>query len=93
MSTYSEADEFVTNNKLTDILECGDFTVLKGEKVVSQESFITSRCSFIGSFVLAHTRGMVFDICEVACPNRYNAQGVYEQPLYGDTDSLVFRKW
>lgn len=36
---------------------------------------------------------MVFDICEVACPNRYNEKGVYEQPVYGDTDSLVFRDW
>lgn len=66
---------------------------MKGTKVVSKESFITSRCSFIGSFVLAYTRGMVFDIVEVACPNRYNANGVNEQPVYGDTDSLVFREW
>ena len=42
---------------------------------------------------MAHTRGMVFDICEVACPNRYNEKGIYEQPIYGDTDSLVFREW
>lgn len=78
VSTYSEADEFVNKNMLKDIFECSDFTVLKGEKVLSQESFITSRCSFIGSFVLAYTRGMVFDICDVACPNRYNEKGVFE---------------
>lgn len=26
-------------------------------------------------------------------PNRYNEKGIYEQPIYGDTDSLVFRDW
>ena len=93
ISTFEEADDFVTKNKLKNIFDCGDFTILKGEKIVSQETFITSRCSFIGSFVLAYTRGMVFDICEVACPNRYNEKGINEQPIYGDTDSLVFREW
>ena len=93
VSTWEEADHFVSNNRLTDIFEAGQFDVLKGTKTLSQESFITSRCSFIGSFVLAYTRGMVFDIVEVACPNRYNEKGVHEQPVYGDTDSLVFRDW
>jgi hypothetical protein len=36
---------------------------------------------------------MIFDICEIAMPNRYNEKGIYEQPYNGDTDSLVFRKW
>ena len=43
--------------------------------------------------MLAYTRGMIFDIVEVACPNRYNEKGILEQPVYGDTDSLVFRDW
>ena len=34
---------------------------------------------------------MVYDIVEVACPNRSNEKGVTEQPVYSDTDSLVFR--
>jgi hypothetical protein len=84
---------FISNNDLKDIFRCGEFDILKGEKKVSQESFITSRCSFIGSFILGYTRGMVFEIVEVACPNRYNSNGVFEQPVYGDTDSLVFREW
>jgi hypothetical protein len=83
----------VNVNRLTDIFQCGEFDVLKGEKKVSQEAFITSRCSFIGAFVLGYTRAMVFEICEVACPNRYNEKGIHEQPVYGDTDSLVFREW
>lgn len=78
ISTYEEANNFVTVNKLKDIFECGDFTVMKGEKIVNQEQFITSRCSSIGAFVLAYTRGMIFDICEIACPNRYNEKGIDE---------------
>lgn len=64
-----------------------------GEKKVDESKFVTSRCSYIGSFVLAYTRSMVHEIIEIACPNRYNAQGIDEQPFYGDTDSLVFREW
>lgn len=36
---------------------------------------------------------MIFDICEIAMPNRYNEKGINEMPFYGDTDSVYFREW
>lgn len=66
---------------------------MKGEKIQLQDQFVTSRCSFLGSFILGYTRGMVHEIVEIACPNRYSEAGINEQPIYGDTDSLVFREW
>ncbi len=35
ISTYEEAYKFATDNKLKDIFECGEFTVMKGEKIVN----------------------------------------------------------
>ena len=93
VSCWADANEFVQTHKLKDIIRCGKFDVLKGQKKISNETFITSRCSHLGSFVLAWSRTMLFDIVQVACPNRYNEEGVNQQPLYGDTDSLVVRDW
>ena len=70
VSTWDEADNFVNSNTLKDIFQVGEFDVIKGEKKVSQESFITSRCSFIGSFILGYTRAMIHEICEIACPKQ-----------------------
>ena len=78
VSTWEEADRFVRENKLLDIFECGEYDVIKGQRNVSHEQFISSRCGFLGSFILGYTRGMVFEIIEAACPNRYNELGVHE---------------
>ena len=66
---------------------------MRGERIQHEDKFVTSRCPHIGAFVLGYTRGMIYDIVEIACPNRYNEKGVTEQPIYGDTDSLVFQRW
>jgi hypothetical protein len=34
ISTYDEAYDFATNNKLKDMFDCGEFTVMRGEKKV-----------------------------------------------------------
>jgi hypothetical protein len=36
---------------------------------------------------------MVYEIVEIACLNRYKRKGFTEQPMYGDTDSLLSREW
>ena len=69
------------------------FDVYIGVKPIDETEFITSRCEFLGSFILGFTRGMIYEICEIAMPNRYNVNGLNEQPYIGDTDSLLFRKW
>jgi len=33
-----------------------DFDILIGTKLIDKKEFITSRCSYIGSFVLAYSR-------------------------------------
>lgn len=67
-----------------------EFDVYVGKKNVNKEEFKSSRCAHLGAYVLAYSRAMIFEICEVAMPNRYNEKGVNEQPIYGDTDSLIF---
>ena len=32
-STWSDADQFVTDNSLTSIFQCGNFDILKGKKI------------------------------------------------------------
>ena len=36
---------------------------------------------------------MLDDIINIACPNRFVKQGIKEQICYGDTDSLIMRRW
>lgn len=93
LNTYDEAKQFIDTHKWTNFFAMSNMDVYIGKKIVDNHTFTTSRCQQIGSFVLAYTRGMIFEICEVAMPNRYNEKGLKEQPFYGDTDSLVFRKW
>ena len=71
----------------------GDYDVYIGKKKIDPHHWTTERTSYMGIFILAYTRGMLLDIIEVACPNRYNLNGITEQPLYGDTDSLVLQEW
>ena len=85
--------DFCDKYELTNFVDYDNFDAYIGKMKVSKFDFISSRCQAIGVFVLAYTRTMIFDICEVAMPNRYNEKGVYEQPYNGDTDSLVFRRW
>lgn len=70
-----------------------EYDVYIGKKKINGDTFVTSRCSHIGAFVLAYSRVMIYEICEVAMPNRYSDEGINEMPVYGDTDSLVIRKW
>jgi hypothetical protein len=78
VSSWKQANQFVTDNKLSQCFEAGEFTIMRGERMVHEDKFVTSRCSFIGAFVLGYTRGMIYDIVEIACPNRYNEKGINE---------------
>ena len=93
INTYEEADEFVNKHGFINFFEMDEYDVYIGKRKTNNESFITSRCSHLGAFVLAYSRSMIYEICEVAMPNRYNEKGLSEMPVYGDTDSLVFREW
>lgn len=40
-----------------------DTDILIGKELVDKKEFVTSRCSYIGSFVLAYSRLVIQDIC------------------------------
>jgi len=55
-----EAADFIGKYKIKDIFLIGeDSELIVGNKLVNKEEFISSRCCYIGSYVLAYSRLMI----------------------------------
>lgn len=63
----------------------GKYDVMYGEPKDVEESFLTTRPTYAGAFVLAYSRMMVQQICAIVNPT----EDPCLQPVNGDTDSLL----
>lgn len=59
-----DSNSFLDKYRLKNIFVTdSDTDIIIGSKLVEREEYVTSRCSYIGSFVLAYSRLIIQDIC------------------------------
>jgi hypothetical protein len=83
----SQLYDFLDKFDMNFVLICLDskFDIVYGSPRDAELGFMTTRPTYVGSFVLAYTRAMVQQIVQVANPDANPAM----QPALGDTDSLL----
>lgn len=90
VETQEQMDKFHRLFEWTDLIPAFKKMIIKGKPLnEDKKDVLCSRPIFLAVFILDYTKCMVDDFIQKLMPNRFNVNGIFEQPLYGDTDSLV----
>ena len=86
-----QLNDFHTKYKWTDVFPSGGNLIMKGVPQLPEDQ-PSPHPIHLGVFILDYTKKIIHEITEKANPYRYSGswKSVLNQPLYGDTDSLVF---
>lgn len=67
----------------------GSVLCVKWKKQIDEDSFLCSRCSYIGAFILAYAHELIDDTIENLVGDDRRSGEITFQPHNGDTDSLI----
>lgn len=86
-----QLNDFHQKYQWTDVFPSETNLIMKGNPFVN-ETICSGHPVHLGVFILDYTKKIIHEITEAANPYRYsgNYKSIVNQPLYGDTDSLVF---